>query len=66
MHGDNEASRWMSGATLEPFNPQSEFSKPLLRLFQTMIDDDPAYVARLSRHYAMFKAAAAPGAGTGA
>jgi len=47
----------MTGATLEPLLPQSRHSSFFLRFFGEMILRDPAYVERLKRHYAMFKAA---------
>jgi hypothetical protein len=47
----------MSGAILEPLLPQSRHSRFFLRFFGEMILRDPAYVERLKRHYAMFKAA---------
>jgi hypothetical protein len=47
----------MTGATLDPLLPQSRHSRFFLRFFGEMILRDPAYVERLKRHYAMFKAA---------
>jgi len=47
----------MTGAILEPLLPQSGHSSFFLRFFSEMILRDPAYVERLKRHYAMFKAA---------
>jgi hypothetical protein len=46
-----------SGAFLDPLYPQSEPAAEFLDLFEWMIARDPAYVERLKRHYAMFKAA---------
>ena len=46
-----------SGAFLDPLYPQSEHAAEFLDLFEWMITRDPAYVERLKRHYAMFKAA---------
>ena len=42
-------------AFLDPLNPQSELSTGLLRIFQEMIEADPAYRRRLIRHYSMWK-----------
>jgi hypothetical protein len=47
----------MTGATLDPLLPQSRHSSFFLRFYGEMILRDPAYVERLKRHYAMFKAA---------
>ncbi len=44
------------GATLDPLNAQSALSPALLRLFETVLQDQ-AYVERLKRHYALFKQA---------
>lgn len=41
---------------LDPVNPQSKWSKALLKLFLTTVMDD-AYAARLVRHYGEVKAA---------
>ncbi len=49
-----------SGAFLDPINPQSEFADEFLNLFEAMITSDSAYVERLKRHYAMFKASQSP------
>lgn len=44
----------MSGATLDPLNPQTPYAGALLQLFEQIIEDQ-AYVERLKRHYQMFK-----------
>lgn len=44
---------------LDPLNPQSRWSEPLLRLCQGTLLYDPAYRARLERHYRMVKDALA-------
>ena len=49
-----------SGAFLDPICPQSEHATEFLDLFEQMITQDPAYLERLKRHYAMFKAAESP------
>ena len=54
------ASRGMAGASLDPMLPQSIHSQFFLKLFNEVISRDPAYVERLQRHYAMFKAASPP------
>ncbi|MBI4023936.1 MAG: hypothetical protein HY360_03085 [Verrucomicrobia bacterium] len=55
MHGDRKLAREIRDASLDPLNPQSKWSLLLLNLFQKVVLFDPAYVARLARHYAMFK-----------
>lgn len=52
---DGELSKTMLGATLDPLNAQTEYAPALLRLFEFIVTD-PAYVARLKRHYQLFKA----------
>jgi hypothetical protein len=49
----------MAGPMLDPINPQTKYAPALLELFE-MILQDPAYVERLKRHYAMFKGAQPP------
>ena len=48
-----------SGAFLDPICEQSEHAPEFLEFFEWMITQDPAYVERLKRHYAMFKGAQA-------
>jgi hypothetical protein len=44
----------MAGPFLDPLNPQSELAEALLEHVQfVLLDED--YIARLQRHYAMFK-----------
>lgn len=54
MH-DEELAQASTGIALDPLNPQTRYSPALLELFRLLISD-PAYVERLRRHYAMFKA----------
>jgi hypothetical protein len=58
--GSKDGSRDMAGASLDPMLPQSIHSQFFLALFNDVISRDPAYVQRLQRHYAMFKAATPP------
>jgi hypothetical protein len=62
MHGDEKAGREITSASLDPLHPQSEFAEALLEIFRREIAEDPAYVARLARHYEMFKATQNDGA----
>jgi hypothetical protein len=57
MHGDEQAGRDIAGAMLDPLQPQSQYADHLLDVFQTIVRTDPAYVARLARHYELFKRA---------
>jgi hypothetical protein len=43
--------------SLDPLNPQSELSSELLAIFESMIEQDPLYRARLVTHYTMWKRA---------
>ncbi len=46
----------MAGPFLDPLNPQSPYAEELLNLIEQTALADPAYVARLERHYQMMKA----------
>lgn len=61
MHGDAQAGREIADASLDPLHPQSGYADYLLVLFRDMVDTDPEYVARLARHYELFKSAQRPG-----
>ena len=53
---NKEAAEDMSGAWLDPLNPQTQYSWAFLDLFEYILLDQ-AYVDRLKRHYDMFKEA---------
>lgn len=55
LRGDRQQAREIRGATLDPINPQSAYSNILLGIFQEVVRVDPNYVARLARHYQMFR-----------
>ena len=55
MHGDQRAGREIKEACLDPINIQSQYADDLLDFFRTRLMTDTAYVARLARHYEMFK-----------
>lgn len=55
MHGDKEAGREIATACLDPLHPQSACADYLLDFFREIVRTDPEYVARLARHYQMFK-----------
>ena len=44
----------LKGPYLDPLNPQSKYSKILLKVFQWILEDQN-YVNRLERHYLLFK-----------
>jgi hypothetical protein len=56
---NKEVGKGMSGAELDPLNPQTPYARTLLRLFEGLIEDQ-VYVERLQRHYQLFKAALKP------
>jgi hypothetical protein len=58
--GSEAESRGMAGASLDPMLPQSIRSQFFLKIFNDVLSRDPAYMERLQRHYAMFKAASPP------
>ena len=45
----------MAGPFLDPLDPQGPQAEALLDFFTDMINNDPAYLARLHRHYVQFK-----------
>ena len=45
----------VDGPYLDPISPQSEYSDELIHIFTDMINHDPDYLARLQRHYVMFR-----------
>jgi hypothetical protein len=51
---DEEIARECHGVTLDPLNPQTEYSYALLELFKHVLQGE-AYVERLKRHYKLFK-----------
>jgi hypothetical protein len=44
----------IKGPYLDPLNPQTKYSSALLNLFRFLVQS-PEYVARLQRHYQMFR-----------
>ena len=50
-----EAAREITDASLDPINEQSPEAPELLSLFQEVVLADPAYKARLKRHYELFR-----------
>jgi hypothetical protein len=55
MHGDNEAGREITSASLDPLNPQSELADALLDRFREQVCRDANYPGQLRRHYDLFK-----------
>jgi hypothetical protein len=65
-YGDKSDARGMIGPTLNPLSPGTELAPQLLKLFEQVLLNDAAYVARVKRHYRMFREAIeVDGAGTG-
>lgn len=60
MDGDAEAGIEVTNASLDPLHPQSDYADYLLELFRDIVDADPDYVARLARHYELFKSTQRP------
>ena len=52
---DAHVAREITEARLDPLNTQSRYAEELLKLFRTVFAPDPEYVARLKRHYKLFK-----------
>jgi hypothetical protein len=47
--------REMQGPILNDGSPQSQYASTFLKLVEDVVLSDPAYIARLKRHYQMFK-----------
>jgi hypothetical protein len=60
MHGDEQAGQEIAGGSLDPLHPQSEHAEKLLDIFRDIVASDPEYVARLARHYDLFKSTQRP------
>jgi hypothetical protein len=45
----------MAGPYLDPLHKRASYAKGLVRLMEELVFSDPAYVARLERHYRMMK-----------
>jgi len=54
-HNDPEIIRQMQGPILNPGSPQSPLAPALLAKVRDILLADPEYVARLQRHYRLFK-----------
>lgn len=52
---DPKIIREMQGPILNPGSPQSKYAPVFLQLVKNLALSDPAYVARLKRHYQIFK-----------
>lgn len=52
--GSKKLAEGIKGASLDPINPQTEYSPVLLQVFEYVLKDE-AYVERLKRHYYLFK-----------
>lgn len=52
---DPEIIRELKGPSLNIGSPQSEFAPAFLNLIRSAVLNDPLYIARLKRHYQMFK-----------
>lgn len=55
LHGDEKGAKEIVEASLDPLNRQSSGAPALLLLFRELLIPDEAYVARLRRHYELFK-----------
>jgi hypothetical protein len=61
---DEELAKEVSGASLDPLNPQSEYAHVLLDAFVNLVADE-AYIERLKRHYTLFKSSLKSGSNAG-
>ena len=59
-----ELARECAGVKLDPIGQQTKYSEALLKLFSQVLQDK-AYVERLKRHYAMFRATVAKSTASG-
>jgi hypothetical protein len=54
---DREVAKELRGPNLNFDRPQSEFAPAILSLIEEVLLQDPAYIERLKRHYALVRAA---------
>jgi hypothetical protein len=52
---DPDAIRDLQGPILNDGSPQSKYAPAFLKLVKDVVLSDPAYIARLKRHYQIFK-----------
>lgn len=50
-----DSDRPEAGPFLDPLSPQARYADALMRFFLDQVNNDHAYLARLQRHYVMFK-----------
>src|SRR5262249_3836777 len=55
MYGDREGAEFMRGPITEPNSPMSGYDHRLVELLKQTCLSDPAFVARVARHYDLFK-----------
>ena len=55
--GNSSDAEECKGPYLDPLNPQSHYAAAFLAVFENYLLPDKAYLDRLQRHYALFKAA---------
>ncbi len=55
MHGDKQAGREITSASLDPLHPQSELADALLKGFRDYVRLDSFYPQQLQSHYEIFK-----------
>jgi hypothetical protein len=55
MHGDKQAGREITSASLDPLNPNSELADALLDMFRDYVSEEKSYAQMLKRHYDLFK-----------
>jgi hypothetical protein len=53
----DDISKERRGPILAPMAPTTPLSEPLLALFEEVLLQDPAFIERIKRHYAMFRKA---------
>ncbi len=57
MKSDDKAEAvFMKGPALNPLSPATELAPALVELVRNVLLKDPEYVARIKRHYQMFRA----------
>lgn len=53
--GDDEISDMLTGAGLEPMQPQSKYAPEILRMFEMALLPNREYIERVKRHYALMR-----------
>lgn len=55
-HSNRQASEYLKGPALNLGSPEADYAPAILALVREILNRDPAFVERIKRHYALFRA----------